>query len=43
MLLTPGISTGYWNARNSPARARSSVAIASRSLPSKRTLPPVTS
>ena len=33
MLLTPGISTGYWKARNTPSRARSSGDSASRSLP----------
>ena len=31
MLATPGISTGYWKARNRPAAARSSGSIASRS------------
>jgi hypothetical protein len=29
MPLTPGISTGYWNARNSPSHARSSGASSS--------------
>ena len=38
---TPGTSTGYCIARNSPARARSSTDIASRSSPSRVTLPPV--
>src|SRR5881628_2450616 len=42
-LLTPGISTGYWNAMNTPSRARSSGFIARRSLPSNRAWPPVTS
>ena len=40
---TPGISTGYWNARKTPACARTSGSIASRSLPSYVTVPPVTS
>ncbi len=40
---TPGISTGYWNARKTPACARSSGGSASRSLPSKVAEPPVTS
>src|SRR5215468_787638 len=40
---TPGISTGYWKARKTPSRARSSGESASRSRPSKRTLPRVTS
>src|SRR2546428_2070227 len=35
--------TGYWNAMNTPSRARSSGFIASRSFPSKRAVPPVTS
>ena len=39
---TPGTSTGYCIARNSPARARSSTFIASTSAPSRVTLPPVT-
>ena len=30
MVATPGISTGYWNARNTPLAARSSGAISSR-------------
>ena len=30
---TPGISTGYWKARNRPSAARSSGAISSRSRP----------
>ena len=33
---TPGISTGYWNARNSPSAARSSGSIARRSTPVQR-------
>src|SRR3989337_1044363 len=40
---TPGISTGYWNAMNTPSRARSSGFIARRSFPSYRTVPCVTS
>src|SRR6476661_9055327 len=40
---TPGISTGYWNARKTPACARSSGGSASRSFPSKVAEPPVTS
>src|SRR5262245_15555116 len=43
MLLTPGISTGYWKARKIPSRARTSGVIASRSCPSKSTWPSVTS
>ena len=39
---TPGISTGYWNERNNPSRARSSGFMASRSLPLNNTLPSVT-
>ena len=39
---TPGTSTGYCIARNSPARARSSTIIASTSSPSRVTEPPVT-
>ena len=42
-LPTPGSSTGYWKARNRPAAARSSGAIASRSWPPKVTDPPVIS
>ena len=38
MLLTPGISTGYWKARKTPSRARSSGSRSSRSLPSKSDL-----
>ena len=36
---TPGTSTGYCMARNSPARARSSTVIASTSAPSSVTVP----
>ena len=43
MLPTPGISTGYWKARNSPSAARSSGSIASRSTPSSVAVPSVTS
>jgi len=39
---TPGTSTGYCMARNSPARARASTLIASTSSPSSVTLPRVT-
>ena len=39
MFATPGISTGYWNARKMPSRARSSGASASRSLPVEADLP----
>ena len=38
---TPGTSTGYCMARNSPARARSSTLIARTSSPSRVTVPPV--
>ena len=38
---TPGTSTGYCIARNSPARARSSTDMASTSAPSRVTVPPV--
>src|SRR5881394_442263 len=41
-LVMPRIATGYWNARNTPSRARSSGAMASRSFPSYSTCPPVT-
>ena len=40
---TPGSSTGYWNARKTPARAAWTGSIASRSSPSSVTAPPVTS
>ncbi|MGY3292048.1 hypothetical protein ACVWWP_005115 [Bradyrhizobium sp. LM3.6] len=43
MVETPGISTGYWNARNTPLAARSLGAIASRSSPLNRISPSVTS
>ncbi len=36
---TPGISTGYWNDRNSPSWERSSGESDSRSTPWKLTLP----
>ena len=39
---TPGTSTGYCMARNSPARARASTLMASTSSPSSVTLPRVT-
>jgi hypothetical protein len=39
---TPGTSTGYCIARNSPARARSSTFIDSTSSPSRVTVPEVT-
>src|SRR5215218_1897564 len=41
--VTPGIATGYWNAMNSPARARSSGSASVMSLPSRRISPSVTS
>ncbi len=40
---TPGISSGYWNDRNSPLAARSSAASDSRSSPSSVADPAVTS
>ena len=43
MVATPGISTGYWNARNTPLAARSSGDISSRFSPLNRISPPVTS
>ena len=43
VILTPGISTGYWKLRNTPARARTSGSIASRFSPFRYTSPPVTS
>ena len=43
MVATPGISTGYWNARKTPLAARSSGDISSRSSPLNRISPPVTS
>ncbi|CNV63700.1 Uncharacterised protein [Mycobacterium tuberculosis] len=39
---TPGTSTGYCMARNRPARARSSMLIASTSAPSRVMVPDVT-
>src|SRR5215213_4745809 len=41
--VTPGMATGYWNAMNRPARARSSGSASVMSSPSKRTWPSVTS
>ena len=43
MVATPGISIGYWKARNTPLAARSSGAMASTSSPFQVTEPPVTS
>ena len=40
---TPGISTGYWNERNSPSWARSSGFISNRFLPLNQASPSVTS
>ena len=40
---TPGISTGYWNDRNSPSWALSSGFISSRFLPLNHASPSVTS
>src|SRR5215471_4702449 len=42
-MVTPGTTVGYWNARYTPSRARSSGSRASRSWSLKRTDPPVTS
>ena len=42
-LFTPGSSTGAWNARNTPAAARASGSIASRSSPLNDTVPADTS
>jgi len=39
MLPTPGISVGYWKARNNPAAARCSGSRPSRSTPSRVTRP----
>ena len=39
MVATPGISSGYWNARNRPAAARSSGAMSNRFLPLNSTSP----
>src|SRR3954465_10544833 len=41
--VTPGIATGYWNAMNRPARARSSGSASVMSSPRKRIWPSVTS
>ena len=43
MVATPGISIGYWNARNTPLAARSSGSISSTFSPSSSTSPSVTS
>ena len=43
MVATPGISSGYWKARNTPAAARSSGSISSRFWPSSRISPSGTS
>ena len=43
MVATPGISIGYWNARNTPFAARSSGSISSTFSPSNSTSPSVTS
>ena len=43
IVATPGISTGYWNARNRPFAARSSGSMSSTFSPSSRTSPSVTS
>ncbi len=43
MTETPGTSTGYCIARNSPSRARSSASISAMSWPSKRAVPAVIS
>ena len=43
MVATPGISIGYWKARNTPLAARSSGSMASRSSPFQSTSPSVTS
>ena len=43
MVATPGTSTGYWKARNTPLAARSSGAIARMLSPSSSTSPSVTS
>ena len=42
VMLTPGISTGYWKERNRPSRARSSGFISSKFLPLKKAVPSVT-
>ena len=41
MVATPGISSGYWKARNSPAAARASGPMSNRFLPSSSTSPAV--
>src|SRR5262245_38221451 len=41
--VTPGIATGYWNAMNRPARARSSGSASVTSAPRRRISPSVTS
>ena len=41
--LTPGIAVGYWNARKSPFRPRSSASHSEMSSPWKRTFPEVIS
>jgi hypothetical protein len=43
MVATPGISIGYWKARNTPLTARSLGVIASKSSPFQVTEPAVTS
>ena len=43
VLPTPGSSTGYWNARKTPALAASSASISSNSTPFSLALPPRTS
>ena len=43
ILLTPGISTGYWTARKRPSRARSSTSSSNRSLPLSVASPSLTS
>ena len=42
-LATPGISIGYWKARNTPLAARSSGSISSTFSPFQRMSPPITS
>ena len=42
VMVTPGISTGYWNDRKSPAQARSSGLRASKFRPRNDALPAVT-
>lgn len=43
IVVTPGISTGYWKARSTPLAARSSGSISRRSSSLNRIWPPVTS